>query len=75
MNNWFTSTFKTVREKVNKKNSIEILFFCFQSIDALEFVRKDLTDFTTIVKTDTENYLNKLKNQSVRLIKDFCFFF
>ncbi|CAF0811864.1 unnamed protein product [Adineta steineri] len=50
MSNWFTSTFQIVRDK---------------SIDALEFVRKDISEFTTTVKSDAETYLNKIKNQSV----------
>ncbi|CAF0994471.1 unnamed protein product [Rotaria sp. Silwood1] len=50
MNNWFTSTLQTVRE---------------QSLNALEFVRKDLSEFTTTVKTDAEGYLNKIKQQPV----------
>ncbi|CAF1520992.1 unnamed protein product [Rotaria magnacalcarata] len=48
MNNWLTSTLQTVREK---------------SFDVFDFVRKDLSDFTTTVKSDTETYLNKIKHQ------------
>jgi len=43
------------------------LFLSFQSTDALDFVRRDLTEFTTTVKTDTESYLNKIKSQEVSL--------
>ncbi|CAF1146236.1 unnamed protein product [Rotaria sordida] len=50
MNNWFTSTLQTVRE---------------QSLNAFEFVRKDLSEFTKTVKIDTENYLNKIKQQPI----------
>jgi hypothetical protein len=32
-------------------------------------VRKDLADFTTIVKNDTENYLKKIQNQPVRVLR------
>ncbi|CAF3399337.1 unnamed protein product [Rotaria socialis] len=46
MNNWLTTTLQTVREK---------------SFDVFDFVRKDLSDFTTTVKSDTETYLNKIK--------------
>jgi len=42
-----------------------IVFFCFQSIDALDFVKRDLTEFTTTVKSDTETYINKIKSQEV----------
>jgi hypothetical protein len=48
MTSWFTSALQTVREK---------------SIDALDFVRRDLNEFTTTVKNDTEVYLNKIKTQ------------
>ncbi len=49
----------------------------FQSIDALDFVRRDLNEFTTTVKNDTEVYLNKIKTQEVGFEnqKIVCFFF
>ncbi|CAF3226433.1 unnamed protein product [Rotaria sp. Silwood2] len=50
MASWFTSTIQSVRDK---------------SIDALDFVRRDLAEFTTTVKSDTESYLNKIKSQDV----------
>ncbi|CAF1478992.1 unnamed protein product [Adineta steineri] len=50
MTSWFTSAIQTVRDK---------------SADALEFVRKDLTEFTTTVKSDTETYIHKIKTQEV----------
>ncbi|CAF1520071.1 unnamed protein product [Rotaria sordida] len=50
MASWFTSAIQSVRDK---------------SIDALDFVRRDLTEFTTTVKSDTESYLNKIKSQDV----------
>lgn len=50
MSSWLSSALQTVREK---------------SIDALDFVKKDLTEFTTTVKTDTEVYINKIKSQEV----------
>jgi hypothetical protein len=45
----------------------EWLITVFQSVDALDFVRRDLTEFTTTVKTDTETYINKIKTQEVSL--------
>ncbi|CAF3734303.1 unnamed protein product [Rotaria sp. Silwood1] len=50
MSSWFTSAIQSVRDK---------------SIDALDFVRRDLAEFTTTVKSDTETYLNKIKSQDV----------
>ncbi len=80
MTSWFTSALQTVREKVsenficythNKKKMLT-----FQSIDALDFVRRDLNEFTTTVKNDTEVYLNKIKTQEVGFEnqKIVCFF-
>lgn len=34
-------------------------------MEAVDFVRRDLSEFTTTVKTDTETYLNKIKSQEV----------
>ncbi|UJR32009.1 hypothetical protein I4U23_019479 [Adineta vaga] len=50
MTSWLTSALQTVRDK---------------SADALDFVRRDLTEFTTTVKVDTESYINKIKTQEV----------
>ena len=38
-------------------------FILIQSLDAFEFVKKDLTDFTTTIKHDTETYFNKVTQQ------------
>lgn len=34
-------------------------------MEAIDFVRRDLNEFTTTVKSDTETYLNKIKSQEV----------
>ncbi|CAF4399947.1 unnamed protein product, partial [Rotaria magnacalcarata] len=50
MSSWFTSVIQSVRDK---------------SINALDFVCRDLAEFTTTVKSDTEIYLNQVANQDV----------
>ncbi|CAF3698884.1 unnamed protein product [Rotaria socialis] len=50
MSSWFTSVIQSVRDK---------------SVDALDFVRRDLAEFTTTVKSDTEIYLNQVANQDM----------
>ncbi|CAF1171545.1 unnamed protein product [Rotaria magnacalcarata] len=50
MSSWFTSAIQSVRDK---------------SINALDFVCRDLAEFTTTVKSDTEIYLNQVANQDV----------
>ena len=81
MSNWFTTALQTVRDKVKeiffsipKINSYKLLLIFFQSTDALDFVRRDLTEFTTTVKNDTEGYLNKIRNQEVETKKIFFLF-
>ncbi|CAF3076901.1 unnamed protein product [Rotaria socialis] len=50
MSSWFTSVIQSVRDK---------------SVDALDFVRRDLAEFTTTVKSGTEIYLNQVANQDM----------
>ena len=54
MSNWFASTIQTVRDRLSQTAS--------SSFDALEFVRKDLSEFTTTVKGD----LTKLTTQTAK---------